>query len=83
MNSTKVLVTVNGSYYGEYSLNKNQKINVEIDKNINIIEIKDKAVEVISANCDNQICVHTPAISKQFPSLIVCLPHGVVIELID
>ncbi len=82
-NSTKVLITIDGQRYGKYSLNKNQIINISNNGDVNVVEIKDQQVSVISANCDNQVCVNTYPISKDFPSLIVCLPHGVIIELID
>nr|WP_314669349.1 NusG domain II-containing protein [uncultured Oribacterium sp.] len=47
------------------------------------IEIKDGKVLCTESNCNNQICVHTPAISEENQDLpIVCLPHGLIIQII-
>lgn len=42
----------------------------------NILEIKDGKAYVKSANCSNQVCVHSRAISQEGES-IICLPHKV------
>ena len=50
---------------------------------VNFIEIKDGKVLCTESNCNNQICVHTPAISEKNQDLpIVCLPHGLIIQII-
>ena len=50
---------------------------------VNFIEIKDGKVLCTESNCNNQICVHTPAISEENQYLpIVCLPHGLIIQII-
>ena len=50
---------------------------------VNFIEVKDGKVLCTESNCNNQICVRTPAISKENPDLpIVCLPHGLIIQII-
>ena len=50
---------------------------------VNFIEIKDGKVLCTESNCNNQICVHTPAISEENQDLpIVCLPHGLIIQII-
>jgi hypothetical protein len=50
---------------------------------VNFIEIKDGKVLCTESNCNNQICVRTPAISVENPDLpIVCLPHGLIIQII-
>lgn len=50
---------------------------------VNFIEIKDGKVLCTESNCNNQICVRTPAISEENPDLpIVCLPHGLIIQII-
>jgi len=46
-------------------------------------EIKEGKVLCTESNCNNQICVRTPAISEQNSDLpIVCLPHGLIIQII-
>ena len=50
---------------------------------VNFIEVKDGKVLCTESNCNNQICVRTPAISEENPDLpIVCLPHGLIIQII-
>lgn len=47
----------------------------------NLVSIRNGSVDVLSANCDNQVCVeHAPigAAGEQ----IVCLPHGMVVEIV-
>lgn len=75
--SKELLITVAGETYGVYSLEKNQKIEIN---NGNICEIKDGYVSMIQADCPDQICVHTAKISEAGGS-IVCLPHKVVLEI--
>ena len=51
---------------------------------VNFIEIKDGKVLCTESNCNNQICVHTPAISKENADLpIVCLPHGLILQIVE
>ncbi len=51
---------------------------------VNFIEVKDGKVLCAESNCNNQICVHTPAISRENADLpIVCLPHGLVLQIVD
>ena len=64
-----VKVRVNNKEFGSYSLNKNQTI-------------KNGKVSMIKADCPDKICVNHAAISKKGET-IVCLPHKVVIEVVD
>lgn len=49
---------------------------------LNTIRIADGTVEVESANCSNQVCVeHDPI--KDAGEEIVCLPHGLVVEIVQ
>ena len=51
---------------------------------VNFIEVKDGKVLCTESNCNNQICVHTPAISKENADLpIVCLPHGLILQIVS
>lgn len=51
---------------------------------VNFIEVKDGKVLCAESNCNNQICVHTPAISRENADLpIVCLPHGLILQIVD
>lgn len=51
---------------------------------VNFIEVKDGKVLCAESNCNNQICVHTPAISRENVDLpIVCLPHGLILQIVS
>ena len=46
------------------------------------MRIANGTVDVVSATCSNQICVDHDPIS-QAGEEIVCLPHGVVIDVVE
>ncbi len=77
-----VRVRVNNKEFGSYSLNKNQTIRIREDDWENILEIKNGKASMVKADCPDKICVNHAAISKKGET-IVCLPHKVVIEVID
>ena len=77
----KVIITIDGKVYGTYSLNKNQTIDVVNGDYINVVKIIDGEVDVVASNCENQVCVNEYPISLNNPFIIVCLPHGMIIEL--
>ena len=50
---------------------------------VNIIEIKEGSIFCAESNCDNQICVHTPAITGgSHDTPIVCLPHELFLYVV-
>lgn len=73
-----VRITVDGTVYGEYPLDKNAEISIG-DTNVCVIE--DGSVYMKSADCPDQICVKTKAI-RTSASSIVCLPNKVVVEIV-
>ncbi|MDO4475812.1 MAG: NusG domain II-containing protein [Lachnospiraceae bacterium] len=73
-----IRITCRGKVYGEYSLGKDQVI--EIDRT-NICEIKDGKAVMTTATCPDQLCIYQPAIDSQsHAGMIVCLPNAVIIE---
>lgn len=78
----EVRVSVNNREYGVYSLDKNQKITIGGDDWENILEIKNGSANMIKADCPDKVCVNHAAICKKGET-IVCLPHKVVVEVID
>ena len=49
---------------------------------VNFVRIKDGVVTCTESNCDNQVCVFTPAISGDSYDLpIVCLPHQLILQI--
>lgn len=79
----QVLITVHGMEYGRFDLREDQtvKISGEADSWYNLLEIKNGKAAVIESDCENQVCVHTPPLSEDTIGIIVCLPHGVAVEL--
>lgn len=80
---TQVVVTVNGLPYGTYDLHKDQTVVITPKDNswYNVLTIQDGTAEVTESDCANQICVYTPPLQEDLVGIIVCLPHGVAIEL--
>lgn len=52
----------------------------DADGGVNMVRIADGTVEVTEANCGNQVCVEHAPIS-QTGEQIVCLPHGLVVQI--
>ena len=80
---TQVVVTVDGKEYGAYDLHANQTVVIQPKDGSwhNTLEIQDGRAGIVESDCDNQICVHTPALQEDLVGLIICLPHGLVVEL--
>ena len=53
----------------------------DADEGANTVRIAGGCVDVTYANCSNQVCVEHDPIS-QVGEEIVCLPHGMVIEIV-
>ena len=70
----KVIIKSDGKVIDEISLNKNITRTYETDFGINEIEIKDKKVRVIEADCPGKDCIHKGFINRN-NEIIVCLPH--------
>lgn len=47
---------------------------------VNTVRIHGGTVDVVSANCENQLCVDHDPISSEGQQ-IVCLPHSVVVQI--
>ena len=80
---TQVYVTVNGQEYGAYPLHQDAVITIAPADGgwHNTLTIENGTAAVTESDCDNQICVYTPALTEDTIGIIVCLPHGVAVEL--
>lgn len=80
---TRVVVTVGGREYGSYSLLEDRTVRIEAKDGswYNILKIENGRADMIESDCANQICVNTPALREDVAGVIVCLPHGVTVEL--
>ena len=80
--ASSVLIKVDGRTVKTVSINQNQTIKVEgYNGGYNIVEIHNGTVDVTEADCDNQICVNSAAISKPGQT-ITCIPPRVVVEIV-
>lgn len=79
---TQVVITVKGQVYETVSLFEDREIEVKTDQGMNVVIIQDGQVSMKEATCPDQICVKHSKITKTGET-IVCLPHQVVIEIID
>ncbi|MCR5666968.1 MAG: NusG domain II-containing protein [Eubacterium sp.] len=78
-----VRVSVNGETYGEYDLNTDQTIEIEIQGEItNVVLIEDGSVSMKEAQCPDHLCVEQGQIHLANES-IICLPNKVVVEILD
>lgn len=77
-----VVISVNNEPYGEYSLDEDREITISTEQGYNKIVIRDGTVRVTEADCRDGICKAHPALMGTGDA-IVCLPHGVVIEVRD
>lgn len=76
--SDNVIVKVNGEITGVYDLENDDTIN--INEGSNILKIKNRKVNMIQADCPDQLCVHQKPISSDHMS-IICLPNKVFVEI--
>lgn len=77
-----VVVTVDGEEYASLPLGEDAELLIESGGGTNLLIISGGKASVVEADCPNQVCVETGAISSE-GQLIVCLPHKVVIEIVD
>ena len=79
--NAEAVVTIDGDFYGRYSLTTDIVEKIELPNgSYNILEIKDGKADITEASCPDGICVNHRAVSKQSQS-IVCLPNKVVVEI--
>ncbi len=77
-----VTVSIDGEVVETLPLDKDTEYAVNTDMGMNIIVIKDGVVSVSNADCPDKICVeHAPIDSEG--ETIICLPHKLVIEIVE
>lgn len=78
----KVIISIDGTRIDEVSLSIDKTYKYNTGNGYNVIEIKDMKVKVIESDCKNHNCVNHKGISK-VGDTIICLPHKLVVEIID
>lgn len=78
----KVIIRQGETIIGEHDLYKDETIRFDLDDGeYNILQIKDGKVDMIESTCENQICVNEAPLEEGEPRVIVCLPHGIIVEI--
>ncbi len=80
---SRIRVTVAGETIGEYDLQTDREIPIEVDGEVtNTLVIADGQADMVWADCPDQTCVRMKPISARRET-IVCLPRQVVVEVIS
>ena len=75
-----VIVTVDGSAYGEYSLSTDREVEIKTENGYNVLVIEDGKAYVEYADCPDGICSSHRPVEYDGES-IICLPNKIVIEI--
>lgn len=77
-----VVARVDGDVVLRKPLEENGTYEILSASGFNVAEIRDRQVRIISADCENQICVHTAALGEEDTErVIACLPHKMIITV--
>lgn len=80
-NGVNAVITVDGEVYATLPLKEDTQIVVkDAHDGYNRIVVEDGRVFVSEADCANQVCVNTAAISHS-GQVIACIPHGLVVTI--
>lgn len=80
----KVQVVVDNKVYEEVVItdeNYKKTIKIETEEGYNYIKIHDGGVEIIEADCYDEVCVKTGFIDRK-GQIIACLPHRVYVKIL-
>lgn len=75
-----VVITVKGELYDKIPLKQDTVVEIETEFGINHIELKNGKVNMIFADCPDQLCVKHASLSLT-GGQIVCLPNQVVVYI--
>lgn len=77
-----VEISIDGELYQTVSLSKNTTIEIPAGNGSNTLTIRDGIADMTDADCPDKLCVKQKAISHTGETL-VCLPHKVVVKVIN
>ncbi|MBQ9935125.1 MAG: NusG domain II-containing protein [Lachnospiraceae bacterium] len=78
----RVKISYDGDVVETFELSEDREHQVTTEKGKNVIMIKNGNVDVIEADCPDKICVKHTNI-KNAGETIICLPHKLVIEIVE
>lgn len=83
-----VIITVGDKEYARVPLSEPQKLTIRQDNGaVNVVEVMENGMRMVSSTCDNQICVHVGTVTldnwelKPQQQFIHCVPNQVKLEL--
>ncbi|MDO4289590.1 MAG: NusG domain II-containing protein [Eubacterium sp.] len=77
-----VRVSQEGRIVATYALDEDRTETFTSDLGTNTLVISGGTASIVSADCDNQVCVNTAPISE-IGETIACLPHKLIVEIIS
>jgi hypothetical protein len=75
-----VTVTVDGKFFGEYSLNEDRIVEIRVGECFNLLLIEGGKARVAKASCPDGVCAMVHSISHDGES-IICLPNRVIVTV--
>lgn len=81
-NIVEIIQDGNIIYTLDLNKSKDELIQVEFQGHKNIIQIKDKQISIIEADCPDKTCVNMRILKSAFTP-IVCLPNHLVIQYVN
>lgn len=77
-----VKISLDGEVVESFDISKDKEYQVTTDQGNNLVIIKDGVVDVVEADCQDKVCVnHVPI--KNAGETIICLPHKLVVEIVE
>lgn len=77
-----VQISIDGELLETFELSEDREHQIITEKGKNVIVIKNDTVDVIEADCPDKVCVnHVPV--ENAGETIICLPHKLVIEIVE
>lgn len=77
---TVAIVKVNNHKIKELNLDQNTTWTYDKDGHKNILQVKNKKIHMVEANCKDQVCVKEGWKNKPGQT-IICLPHKFLVEI--
>ena len=85
-----VVILVGNEEYARVPLSQPQTLTVRQDNGaVNVVEVSERGMRMVSSTCDNQICVHQGWVTldnwemKPQQQFVSCLPNQVMLELVE
>lgn len=81
--STYANIKVDGKFYKNIPLSSfsgEKTMTIKTKNGNNTILVKNNTIKIISADCNDSLCVKQGSIQKVGQN-IICLPHGLIIEI--